>query len=102
MLASLFALPFLFALSLAAPTPAAAAQDDMLDDDSNPQVTLPTLPLRWRTRFGDSIAAGSSLRLEWHGGDENGYEVYYIPRWPGQLQYDVSNWEVLSAGRLVR
>jgi hypothetical protein len=83
MLASFLLLPL---LALAAPTP---SPDDTPEPEAA-EVATPALPLRWRTRFGESVAAGQQLTLEWHGGDENGYEVYYVPRWPGQLQYDVS------------
>jgi len=101
MLLSLLLLPLAAALptpadpapAVAAPgTPAAVEADTpALVLDTVAADVVPTLPLRWRTKFGDSVEAGKKLTLEWHGGDENGYEVYYVPRWPGQLQYDVSN-----------
>lgn len=47
------------------------------------------VPLRWSTPFGSHFVAGSELELSWSGG-EGVCEVYYVPRWPGQREYDVS------------
>ncbi|BEI88542.1 uncharacterized protein CcaverHIS019_0112600 [Cutaneotrichosporon cavernicola] len=47
-------------------------------------------PLRWSTPFPDVIEASTNLPLSWTGGDASfGFEVYFIPIWPGQHQYDL-------------
>lgn len=87
--------------AMAAPVPedaAAAIEAAAVPESIAPAVVVNTeaaqvivaAPVRWSTEFGESIEAGSTVQLEWSGGDAYGYEVYYVPRWPGQLQYDVS------------
>jgi hypothetical protein len=46
-------------------------------------------PVSWVTH-PDSIPSDSDLRLEWQGGDGNGWQVYYIAQWPEQSEYHVS------------
>lgn len=52
-----------------------------------------TIPLRWLTQFGTHFEAGSQLELSWIGG-EGSCEVYYVPMWPGQREYDVGRVEI--------
>ncbi|GMK57740.1 hypothetical protein CspeluHIS016_0405740 [Cutaneotrichosporon spelunceum] len=45
-------------------------------------------PLRWTTSFPDAIEADATLSLSWVGGyAPSGFEVFYIPTWPGQRMY---------------
>lgn len=44
-------------------------------------------PVKWITYF-ESIPADSDIRLEWTGGNGK-YQVYFIPQWPQQLEYEV-------------
>ncbi|BEJ17639.1 hypothetical protein CspHIS471_0610400 [Cutaneotrichosporon sp. HIS471] len=47
-------------------------------------------PLRWSNPFPDAIQANTNLPLSWTGGDASlGFEVYFIPSWPRQRQYDL-------------
>lgn len=46
-------------------------------------------PVTWVTHF-DSIPADTDVRLQWGGGDGHGWQVYFIPQWHKQLEYQVS------------
>ncbi|WVW84493.1 hypothetical protein I302_106527 [Kwoniella bestiolae CBS 10118] len=44
-------------------------------------------PVRFLNHFGASIPAESTIKLEWQGGSGQGFDVYYIPQWPEQVDY---------------
>ncbi|OXB37363.1 hypothetical protein LQV05_003581 [Cryptococcus neoformans] len=43
--------------------------------------------LEFVTRFSTCIPPNTDVRIKWEGGSGQGVEVYYIPQWPGQLEY---------------
>lgn len=49
--------------------------------------------LEFVTRFSTCIPPNTDVRIKWEGGSGQGVEVYYIPQWPGQLEYFVSFFE---------
>lgn len=70
----LVALSACFALVAASPTPFGTKRE------------YPFKPVRWRSRFADSVEADRMYELEWEGGSGE-YEVYYIPQWAGNDDY---------------
>ncbi|OCF31298.1 hypothetical protein I317_02213 [Kwoniella heveanensis CBS 569] len=44
-------------------------------------------PVRFITQFGSTIPPDTKVHLQWEGGSGLGYELYYIPQWPEQLEY---------------
>lgn len=47
-------------------------------------------PVTWVTQF-ESLPADTDVRLSWDGGDGHGWQVYFIPQWHKQLEYEVSH-----------
>ncbi|ORY31424.1 hypothetical protein BCR39DRAFT_526636 [Naematelia encephala] len=48
----------------------------------------PYKPVELTTHFrGSVVPAQTSVQIAWTGGSGQGYEVYYIPQWPGQKTY---------------
>lgn len=49
--------------------------------------------LEFITRFSTCIPPNTDIRIKWKGGSGEGVEMYYIPQWPGQIEYFVSFFE---------
>lgn len=49
--------------------------------------------LEFITRFSTCIPSNTDIRIKWKGGSGEGVEMYYIPQWPGQIEYFVSFFE---------
>ncbi|KAL0255623.1 hypothetical protein I308_100428 [Cryptococcus tetragattii IND107] len=43
--------------------------------------------LEFITRFSTCIPSNTDIRIKWKGGSGEGVEMYYIPQWPGQIEY---------------
>ncbi|WVO19142.1 uncharacterized protein IAS62_000420 [Cryptococcus decagattii] len=43
--------------------------------------------LEFITRFSTCIPPNTDIRIRWKGGSGEGVEMYYIPQWPGQIEY---------------
>ncbi|WOO77857.1 uncharacterized protein LOC62_01G001415 [Vanrija pseudolonga] len=48
----------------------------------------PAPALLFTSEFPSELTAGSKLELAWEGGDGRGVEVYFIPRWARQREYE--------------
>nr|XP_031859615.1 uncharacterized protein CI109_004890 [Kwoniella shandongensis]KAA5526687.1 hypothetical protein CI109_004890 [Kwoniella shandongensis] len=75
-----------FTFTSASPLPVNYHQED--------NTLAPYTPVKWLNHFGSRIPDDTVMHLEWEGGSGHGFEVYYIPQWPGQTDYapvDIAN-----------